>query len=599
MAKVLRAVRPNLGVQRAYERRLERLVEEMRRSVTWWLVAAWRRNAGRITTDALPGARGEHLEPTAKNPVDRLGWLLRRLSRYWFRRWNREADRIADWFVHSSERHTLASHAAAFRAAGLTVTVSPAGRLADDTVRALIAENVALIRSLPRHCFDEITSMVQRSVSMGRDVPFLEGELKKRFAVTENRARTIARDQSVKACEAITREQNRRLGITEGIWIHVPGRKYSRKSHQDMNGKRFSLSEGLYDRTAGKKVLPGELVNCFPEGSKLHGIPFAEKLYRRWYAGKLAQIVTDDGGILAVTPNHPVLTTRGWTAAGLLNVGDYIVKTAQDSLLLTELDANGVVPTFDELFNALVLLGVAPTVFDGSTSDFHGDGTDGKIDIIDVNSLLSNIDNAELIKSLCDLGFSVPEVGFISALLSGNGSRKGLFASDTSFHGFMRRCRERLPIFFGRISVAEFVSLALAAQGNPGMHKDGANDGTATSKFFGNSLFAYASLVHGYDFLFREGILERFFTRFGDFDTSLPNVTAQRIGADVELLRKRFQQDASTYRIARVVDNCAVDFTGHVYNLQTALGWYIAEKTVSCNCRCTYRAVVPDFGEVN
>ena len=29
-----------------------------------------------------------------------------------------------------------------------------------------------------------------------------------------------------------------------------------------MNGKHFSLVEGLYDRTAGKKVLPGELVNC-------------------------------------------------------------------------------------------------------------------------------------------------------------------------------------------------------------------------------------------------------------------------------------------------------------------------------------------------
>lgn len=262
MAKVLRAVRPNLGVQRAYERRLERLVEEMRRSVTWWLVAAYRRNAGRITEDALPGSQGESPEPTVKNPAGRLGWLLRRLSRYWFRRWNQEAERIAGDFIHSSERHTLASYAEAFRAAGLTVNVSPTGRLADDTVRALIAENVALIRSLPQHCFDEITSMVQRSVSMGRDVPFVEEELQHRFEVTANRARTIARDQSVKACEAIKREQNRRLGITEGIWIHVPGRKYSRKSHQAMNGKRFSLVEGLYDRTAGKKVLPGELVNC-------------------------------------------------------------------------------------------------------------------------------------------------------------------------------------------------------------------------------------------------------------------------------------------------------------------------------------------------
>lgn len=262
MARAVRAVRPNLGVEIAYRRRLERLVEDMRRSVSWWLVAAYRRNVSRIAMDALPGANGEHPEPTARNPVDRLGWLLRRLSRYWFRRWNREANRIAEVFVRSSRKHTLESYAAAFRDAGLTVSASPLGGMTDDVARALIAENVALIRSLPQHCFDEITSMVQRAVSMGRDVPFLEKELQRRFQTTANRARTIARDQSVKACEAVKREQNRRLGITEGVWIHVPGRKYSRKSHQDMNGKRFRLDEGLYDRTVGKKVLPGELVNC-------------------------------------------------------------------------------------------------------------------------------------------------------------------------------------------------------------------------------------------------------------------------------------------------------------------------------------------------
>lgn len=596
MDKLLRPVYANAGVEAAYRKKLERLIDEMQRSTVWWLRAVYRKNETRITQDAMPGTGGGTTETPSETPSNWLAWVLRRLQAYWQRRWRKSAERIARDFVGSAQRHTLSAYGAAFKAAGMTVKMDP-GRVMNDTVQALIAENVSLIKSIPQQYFDEVTGLVQRSVSMGRDVAFLEKELARRYEITRNRAKTIARDQNNKACEAIKRTENKQLGITEGIWVHVPGTKSSRKAHMQMNGKRFKLDEGLYDSTVKRKVLPGELVNCFPGGSKLHGIPFAEKLYRRWYAGKLAQIVTDDGGILTLTPNHPILTTKGWTAAGLLNVGDNIVKTAQDSLFLTELDANGVVPTFEELFNALVLLGVAPTVFDGSTSDFHGDGTDGKIDIIDVNSLLPNIDNAKLIKSLCDLGFSVSEVGFISALLSGNGSRKGLFASDTAFHGFMRRCRERLPVFFGRISVAEFASLALAAQGNPGMHKDGANDGTATSKFFGNSLFTCASLVHGYDFLFREKIFERFFARFGDFDTSLPNVTAQRIGADVELLRKRFQQDASTYRIARVVDNRAVDFTGHVYNLQTALGWYIAEKTVSCNCNCTYRSIIPIFGE--
>ena len=43
----------------------------------------------------------------------------------------------------------------------------------------------------------------------------------------------------------------------------MPGQKRSRETHRhDMNGKRFFISEGLYDPAVGRKVLPGELV-CF------------------------------------------------------------------------------------------------------------------------------------------------------------------------------------------------------------------------------------------------------------------------------------------------------------------------------------------------
>ena len=61
---------------------------------------------------------------------------------------------------------------------------------------------------------------------------------------------------------ALKREVREELGITEGIWVHVPGRYTSRKTHMAMNGKRFKLSEGLYDSDVGKKVVPGECPFC-------------------------------------------------------------------------------------------------------------------------------------------------------------------------------------------------------------------------------------------------------------------------------------------------------------------------------------------------
>ncbi|MFQ8888678.1 MAG: hypothetical protein ACLR7Z_10430 [Bilophila wadsworthia] len=49
-----------------------------------------------------------------------------------------------------------------------------------DVARALFEENVNLIKSIPQHYFTEVTGLVQRSASMGRDVAFLTDELHKR-----------------------------------------------------------------------------------------------------------------------------------------------------------------------------------------------------------------------------------------------------------------------------------------------------------------------------------------------------------------------------------------------------------------------------------
>lgn len=261
MAKLLRPVFANAGVAAAYRKRLESLIDEMQRSTVWWLRAAYRKSEDRISQDAMPGTGGGTSDTPSETPASRMSWTLRRLQAYWLRQWRKKAEQTARGFVRSARNNTLAAYGAAFRAAGMTVKMDP-GRVMNDTVQALIAENVALIRSIPQDFFAEVEGLVQRSISMGRNAAFLEDELAKRFNLARNRARTIARDQNNKACEAIKRAENRRLGITEGIWVFVPGNKSSRKTHIPMNGKRFKLDEGLYDSAVKRKVLPGELVNC-------------------------------------------------------------------------------------------------------------------------------------------------------------------------------------------------------------------------------------------------------------------------------------------------------------------------------------------------
>lgn len=241
MAKILRAVKPNAGIRAKYRRRLEAMIDDMNRSVVWWLRAEYRREENRIAQDASPAAA--------------LGKRIQTLFRYWMRRWQNKLEDFARDFVHSTERKTRNSIKQALKDAGFTVRMDPA-RAENDVTAALIRENVALIKSIPEHYFTEVTGLVMRSASRGRDVKFLEDELAKR------RAKLIARDQSNKATQAIRSIEAKELGITEGVWVHVPGAKSSRKTHMQMNGKRFRLDEGLYDSAVGRKVLPGELVAC-------------------------------------------------------------------------------------------------------------------------------------------------------------------------------------------------------------------------------------------------------------------------------------------------------------------------------------------------
>ena len=246
MPKILRAIKPNAGIRAKYRKRLVSLLDEMQRSVVWWLRAEYRKQETRIAQDS---------------PASDLQDLLKRLFRYWTKRWRESAESFAREFVGSTRRRTEAGMRQALKDAGFTVRMDRS-RAMSDVARALFEENVNLIKSIPQHYFTEVTGLVQRSASMGRDVEFLAGELPKQSELTRRRAEFISRDQSTTATAALQRAPEPEPGITEGIWVHVPGKKTSRHTHQLMNGKRFVIAEGLYDSDVKRKVLCGELPGC-------------------------------------------------------------------------------------------------------------------------------------------------------------------------------------------------------------------------------------------------------------------------------------------------------------------------------------------------
>ncbi|CAB3908031.1 hypothetical protein LMG26842_05715 [Achromobacter dolens] len=243
--QALRPVHANQGIEAAYRKRLDRLIDEMQRSLVYWLTAAYRRNVPEIAQD--------------ESPAMALTKMMRRLAKQWQRRFNEAAQPVASEFAETSMSAADNSLRNALRQKGFSVQFQLT-RAANDVFQATVQENVGLIKSIAAEHLQDVQGMVMRSVTQGRDLEGLVEDLQKRYGVTKRRAAFIARDQNNKATATITRVRQQGLGIKQAKWRHSRGGKHPRKSHQEADGKVYDVDKGML--IDGEYIRPGELPNC-------------------------------------------------------------------------------------------------------------------------------------------------------------------------------------------------------------------------------------------------------------------------------------------------------------------------------------------------
>ena len=243
----LAPVRANAGIRADYRRKLLALVDEMINSYRHWLTAAYRANPPALATDALPAKELER--------------ALRRLARGWRDRFDKAAEDLAAYFAKSAAERSSASLRSILRKGGWTVKFKMT-RAMKDVAAATVAENVALIKSIPEELHRQVEELVMRSVTVGRDLSVLSKSLEKKFGLPRKRAILISRDQNNKATAAFTRARFIEMGIHEAIWLHSAGGKKPRPTHVKKSGKRYDVAKGWLDPAVGRYIFPGELINC-------------------------------------------------------------------------------------------------------------------------------------------------------------------------------------------------------------------------------------------------------------------------------------------------------------------------------------------------
>lgn len=250
--KVLRPVHPNLGIAALYQRQLDGLIAEMQDSVDFHLKAAYKANPPRAAEIAQD-----------ETPTAILQRAIRDLTKRWLKRFDGVAPKLAAWFAQATDKRSADALRKILQDAGFTVEfqMTPAMR---DVLAATTAQNVALIRSIPRQYFQEVEGLVMRSAQMGRDLGPLAKELQKRYGITRRRASLIATTQNNLATASMTRVRSLEAGLTEAVWVHSHAGKEPRPSHlrAGREGVRFSVDRGWFDPDEGRWIQPGELINC-------------------------------------------------------------------------------------------------------------------------------------------------------------------------------------------------------------------------------------------------------------------------------------------------------------------------------------------------
>lgn len=250
----LRPVRPPVAIEQEYHRKIKKLVKEMDKSLYWWLRAEYRKAEGEITT-ASDGALGD------------MQTKMRQLTRQWEKKYSETARQMAKWFAGEIQGYETRNLQNQFKKAdlaslGFDLKFSYHSRRERAIFNSIVEQNVNLIKSIASQHLTQVKGVVLRGIETGHDLGRMTEDLRDTFGVTERRAAMIARDQTAKASNNLSRQRLLDYGVTKGKWLHTSSGKTYRDSHVEMDGEIYDIEQGCYDPDYGDYIQPGELVNC-------------------------------------------------------------------------------------------------------------------------------------------------------------------------------------------------------------------------------------------------------------------------------------------------------------------------------------------------
>jgi len=426
-----------------------------------------------------------------------------------------------------------------------------------------------------------LRSALSAGVEAGEGAEEIAKRVKGAFEHCENnRALRIARTEVMTASNIGNEEGYKRAGVEKQEWYAALDERICELC-EDLHGNVYKIGSG--DR-------PPAHVNCLLPDVRVEA-PLTEKAMRHWYDGESIEIITAGGNSLRTTPNHPILTNRGWIAANFIEEGDYVIcHQFSGQMLIDNPNVKDAPSKISEIFDALAdSFGIERVA--GAYDQFHGDGSESDVDIISINSLLQNWLKSSFSQPISNKQFAF--ANHTPRLLSCSGEPSFCFKTgmciSPCFVG--SRCHVDL-LSSGQFSHAENIGFAARAWGDtlvseyPADNIAGDAIGSSQGKL-GFSCDITRNQIRGSS----DNILA--------WRDATPLEQSIECGLPYAKLDQKFMDRFTGLITAdKIISIRNFQFSGHVYDLQTESGWYTANASISHNgiiaknCRCAMLPVV-------
>lgn len=162
---------------------------------------------------------------------------------------------LETWVVRVEEWHR-GRFAQAFTPSGVNVGTLLGQGDVQTTLRAALAENVGLVRSVDDQLRNGISGSVLRGLTNRTPAADVAREIRKLTGVARNRAELIASDQLQKLTSRLDQERQEQVGISKFKWRHSR-KKNARPEHVARDGKTYR-----WDSAVAKTDPPGRAVRC-------------------------------------------------------------------------------------------------------------------------------------------------------------------------------------------------------------------------------------------------------------------------------------------------------------------------------------------------